>query len=60
VDAHRIAELRTQGAGWKRIAAEMGIGVGTLYRLARRVPKFGKRFFEPEPPTRLDFTAKAT
>src|SRR5213075_123887 len=35
VDARRIAALRAQGVGWKRIAAEMEIGVGTLYRLAR-------------------------
>lgn len=34
VDARRIAMLRAQGAGWKRIAAEMGVGVGTLYRIA--------------------------
>jgi DNA invertase Pin-like site-specific DNA recombinase len=34
VDVRRITTLRAQGAGWKRIAAEMGIGVGTLYRLA--------------------------
>src|SRR6476660_9703946 len=39
VDARRIATLRAQGVGWKRIAAEMGIGVGTLYRLAREGSK---------------------
>src|ERR1700746_3414577 len=27
VDASRVAALRSQGTGWKRIAAEMGIGV---------------------------------
>ena len=32
VDAHRIATLRAQGLGWKKIASKMGIGVGTLYR----------------------------
>jgi DNA invertase Pin-like site-specific DNA recombinase len=36
VDATRVAFLRAQGLGWKRIAAEMGVGVGTLYRLAPR------------------------
>jgi hypothetical protein len=30
-----------------RLAAEMEVGVGTLYRIAWTVPKFGKRFFEP-------------
>src|SRR5215470_10918817 len=34
VDRARISALRAQGLGWKRIASEMGIGVGTLYRLA--------------------------
>jgi DNA invertase Pin-like site-specific DNA recombinase len=32
LDASRIATLRAQGIGWKRIATEMGVGVGTLYR----------------------------
>lgn len=34
VDPVRIASLRAAGLGWKRIAKELGIGVGTLYRLA--------------------------
>jgi hypothetical protein len=32
----RIAELRAKGVGWKRIAAEMGVGVGTIYEANRR------------------------
>jgi DNA invertase Pin-like site-specific DNA recombinase len=32
LDTPRIAALRAQGVGWKRIATEMGVGVGTLYR----------------------------
>src|SRR5437016_517337 len=32
---------------WKRIAADMGVGVGTLYRFARTVPQFGRGLFEP-------------
>lgn len=35
VDAARIATLRAQGWSWDRIAAELGIGVGTVYRAAR-------------------------
>jgi hypothetical protein len=35
VDTHRVASLRAQGVGWKRIAGELGVGVGTLYRLVR-------------------------
>src|ERR1700693_5586303 len=34
LDTKRIAKLRAQGVGWKRIAAEMGVGVGTIYRAA--------------------------
>jgi DNA invertase Pin-like site-specific DNA recombinase len=45
VDSARIAELRAHGAGWKRIAAEMGIGVGTLYRLSREGSKILERVF---------------
>jgi len=45
VDARRIAALRAQGVGWKRIAAEMEIGVGTLYRLAREGSKIRERVF---------------
>jgi DNA invertase Pin-like site-specific DNA recombinase len=34
VDAHKVASLRARDLGWKRIAGELGIGVGTLYRFA--------------------------
>jgi len=43
VDARRISDLRAQGTGWKRIATEMGIGVGTLYRLAAEGSKIRER-----------------
>ncbi len=33
VDVARVSALRAKGLGWKRIAREMGVGVGTLYRL---------------------------
>jgi len=45
VDSRRIAALRAQGAGWKRIATEMGIGVGTLYRIAREGSKTREKVF---------------
>ena len=45
VDARRISDLRAQGTGWKRIATEMGIGVGTLYRLAREGSKIREKVF---------------
>ncbi len=30
VDRARIRALRAQGRGWKKIAAELGVGVGTV------------------------------
>jgi len=35
VDASRIATLRSQGFGWKKIAREMGCGVSTVLRVAQ-------------------------
>jgi len=35
VDVRRVAVLRAQGFGWKKIASDMGVGVGTLIRRAR-------------------------
>jgi putative DNA-invertase from lambdoid prophage Rac len=37
-DASKIAKLRAQGLGWKKIAKQMGLGVGTLYRFAPNKP----------------------
>lgn len=34
VDLQTVALLRARGLGWKKISGEMGVGVGTLYRLA--------------------------
>lgn len=36
VDELRIAELRAAGRGWKAIAAELGLGVGTILRAAEQ------------------------
>jgi len=36
VDVPRVSALRAQGLGWKKIASQIGVGVGTLHRL---VPK---------------------
>ncbi len=43
VDASRVAALRSQGLGWKKIATELGVGVGTLYRLALDGSKIQER-----------------
>jgi DNA invertase Pin-like site-specific DNA recombinase len=45
LDAKRIASLRAQGVGWKAIAAEMGVGVGTVYRLGKSGSKIRERDF---------------
>jgi len=37
VDRSRIASLRAQGRGWKAIAREMKLGVGTVLRAAQQV-----------------------
>ena len=34
VDACKIAALRAQGCGWRKIATELGVGVGTVMRAA--------------------------
>jgi DNA invertase Pin-like site-specific DNA recombinase len=36
VDGLRITELRAEGRGWKAIAAELGVGVGTILRAAEQ------------------------
>jgi DNA invertase Pin-like site-specific DNA recombinase len=35
VDVRRIAHLRTQGTGWKKIARELNCGVSTVLRVAQ-------------------------
>jgi DNA invertase Pin-like site-specific DNA recombinase len=45
LDASRIATLRARGLGWKKIAGELGVGVGTLYRLAGDGSKIRERVF---------------
>jgi DNA invertase Pin-like site-specific DNA recombinase len=43
VDTRKIAALRAQGLGWKKIATELGVGVGTLYRFALDGSKIQER-----------------
>jgi DNA invertase Pin-like site-specific DNA recombinase len=45
LDTKRIAALRVKGVGWKRIAAEMGVGVGTIYRVALDGSKIQQKVF---------------
>ncbi len=39
VDASRVAVLRGQGLPWRAIASEMGVGLGTVYRMAPKRSK---------------------
>ena len=39
LDARKIAALRAQGLSWARIAAELGVGEGTVFRMARASAK---------------------
>ena len=39
VDATRIAALRAQGLPWREIARELGVGVGTVHRVAQERSK---------------------
>jgi DNA invertase Pin-like site-specific DNA recombinase len=43
VDGSRVASLRAQGMGWKKITGELGIGVGTLYRASQHGSKIRER-----------------
>lgn len=39
LDCTRIATLRAEGASWRKIAAEMGVSVGTVHALGHERPK---------------------
>lgn len=39
VDAARIATLRASGLSWPKIAADLGVSVGTVYEAAQRLSK---------------------
>ncbi len=39
VDAAQIARLRAAGASWPAVARELGLGLGTVYRAARRLSR---------------------
>jgi transposase len=39
VDTARIAALRAFGLSWPKIAAELGVSVGTVYQAAQKLSK---------------------
>ena len=45
VDVSRVAMLRSQGIGWREIAGKLGVGVGTLYRVAPGCSKIREKVF---------------
>ena len=48
LNEQRISALRAQGLGWKAIAADLGVGVGTVFGTLERVPKVRNTFLEHE------------
>jgi len=49
LNVRRISALRAQGLGWKAIAADMGVGVGTVLRHAGESSKTQERDFGTHP-----------
>ena len=45
IDGSAVAALRGQGASWRAIAEKLGVGVGTLYRVAPGCSKTQERDF---------------
>jgi DNA invertase Pin-like site-specific DNA recombinase len=45
VDVSRVAMLRSQGIGWREIAGQLGVGVGTLYRVVPGRSKTREKVF---------------
>jgi DNA invertase Pin-like site-specific DNA recombinase len=35
LDAETVAALRRKGLGWKKISKELGVGIGTVLRIAQ-------------------------
>jgi DNA invertase Pin-like site-specific DNA recombinase len=54
LDGKRIAALRAQGVGWRAIAKQLGVGVGTLYRSAPACSKIRERVFGTRKPGKPD------
>lgn len=46
VDSARIWTLRSQGLGWRVVAKQLGVGVGTLYRMSGERSKIQERFLK--------------
>jgi DNA invertase Pin-like site-specific DNA recombinase len=47
VDARKVAALREQRLGWKKIATELGVGVGTVRRIAQEALEDGSKTPDP-------------
>jgi DNA invertase Pin-like site-specific DNA recombinase len=54
LDSKRIAALRAQGVGWRAIAKQLGVGVGTLYRSGVGCSKIREKVFGTRAQASLD------
>jgi hypothetical protein len=48
-DADTIDKLRAEGLGWKKTSREVGVGVSTVFRIAKEAGKSGSE--NPKPKT---------
>lgn len=51
VDVRAVARLRAAGASWRLIAGNLGLGLGTVHRLARVGDESGLNFYGHVPTT---------
>ena len=50
VDPERVTAFRAEGLSWRAIAKQLGVGVGTVHRIAqRRAKSVPKVVSEPDP-----------
>jgi DNA invertase Pin-like site-specific DNA recombinase len=49
VDAARIASLRSEGLSWAKIGEQLGVGEGTVYRIAQASAKNLSKAVSPTP-----------
>jgi DNA invertase Pin-like site-specific DNA recombinase len=47
VDAARVSRLRASGMSWPKIAAELGVSVGTVYHASRSLSKIPSKIVAP-------------
>jgi len=48
LDGSKIAKLRAQGLGWKKISRELGVGISTVLRIAHEAREGGSENSKPQ------------